>query len=82
MSGGGGTIFTGGGGGTLFTPTPGLYRASRPLWKGKSDESPSTDFKTMASHDAGVVYFTEYLSVLFQLTYLDELYGECNGNSG
>ena len=24
------------------------------------------------------IYFTEYLSVLFQLTYLDELYGECN----
>ena len=35
----------------------------------------------MASHDAGVVYFTEYLSVLFQLTYLDELYGECNGTA-
>ena len=32
----------------------------------------------MASHHAGVVYFTEYLSVLFQLTYLDELYGESN----
>ena len=46
--------------------------------------SPSTDFETMASHDAGVVYFTEYLSVLFQLTYLDELYGECSActNSG
>ena len=26
-------------------------------------------------------YFTEYLSVLFQLTYLDELYGECNGTA-
>ena len=35
----------------------------------------------MASHDAGVVYFTEYLSVLFQLTYLDVLYGECNGTA-
>ena len=56
-----------------------LYRASCPLWKGISGVSPSTDFETMASHDAGVVYFTEYLSVLFQLTYLDELYGECNG---
>ena len=30
-----------------------LYRASRPLRKGVS---PSTDFETMASHDAGVVY--------------------------
>ena len=41
----------------------------------------STDFKTIASHEAGVVYFTEYLSVLFQLTYLDELYGERNGTA-
>ena len=42
----------------------------------------STDFKTMASHDAGVEYiFAEYLSVLFQLTYLKELYGECNGTA-
>ena len=32
----------------------------------------------MAPHDAAAVYFTEYLSVLFQLTILDELYGECN----
>ena len=55
-----------------------LYRASRPLRKGRSSVSPSTDFETMASHHAGVVYFTEYLSVLFQLTYLDELYGESN----
>ena len=39
----------------------------------RSGVSPSTDFETMASNDAGVVYFTEYLSVLFQLTYLDEL---------
>ena len=29
----------------------------------------------------GAVYFTEYLSVLFQLTYLDKLYGECNGTA-
>ena len=43
--------------------------------------SPSPDFETMASHDAGVVYFTKYLSVLFQLTYLDELCGECNGTA-
>ena len=35
----------------------------------------------MASHDAGVVYFTEYLSVLFQHTYLDELYRECSGTA-
>ena len=34
--------------------------------------------ETTALHDAGVVYFTEYLSVLFQLTYLNGLYGECN----
>ena len=55
---------------------PGLYRASRPFRKGRSGISPSTstDFKTMSSHDAGVVNFTEYLSVLFQLTYVDELY--------
>ena len=33
------------------------------------------------SHDVVAVYFTEYLSVLFQLTYLDELYGECNGTA-
>ena len=61
-----------------------LYRASRPLRKGRSGISPSTDFETMASHDthdAGVVYFTEYLSVLFQLTYIDELYRECNGTA-
>ena len=32
----------------------------------------------MAPHDAAAVYFTEYLSVLFQLTILDELYGKCN----
>lgn len=43
----------------------GLYRALRPLRKGRSNVSPSTDFETMALHDAGVVYFTEYLSVLF-----------------
>ena len=49
-----------------------LYHASRPLQKGGSSVPPSTDFETMASHDAGVVYFTEYLSVLFQLTYLNE----------
>ena len=49
--------------------------------KGRSGVSPSTDFETMASHDAGVVYFTEYLSMLFQLTYLDELYGECSGTA-
>ena len=35
----------------------------------------------MASYDVGAVYFTEYLSVLFQLTYLDKLYGECNGTA-
>ena len=37
----------------------------------------------ISNHDAGVVYFTEYLSVLFhdQLTYLDELNGECNGTA-
>ena len=45
---------------------------------GRSGLPPSTDFETMALYDAGVVYFTEYLSVLFQLTYLDELYGECS----
>ena len=39
-----------------------LYRVSRPLQKGIL---PS---ETMASHDAGVVYFTEYFSALFQLT--------------
>ena len=51
--------------------------------KDRSGVSLSTDFEieTMASPDAGVVYFTEYLSVLFQLTYLDELYGECNGTA-
>ena len=43
---------------------PGLYRASRQLPKSRSGVSPSADFETMASHDAGVVYFTEYLSVL------------------
>ena len=59
----------------------GLYRASRQLPKSRSDVSPSTDFETMASHDSGVVYFTEYLSVLFQLKYLDELYGECSGTA-
>ena len=58
-----------------------LYRALHPLWKGRSGVSTSTDFETMASHDAGAAYFTEYLSVLFQLTYLDELYGECNGTA-
>ena len=55
-----------------------LYRASRPLRKGRSGVLTSTDFETMASQDVGAVYFTEYLSVLFQLTYLDKLYGECN----
>ena len=55
-----------------------LYRDSRPLRKDRSSVSTSTD---LASHDAGAVYFTEYLSVLFQLTYLDELYGECNGTA-
>ena len=40
-----------------------LYHALRPLLKGRSGVSPSTDFETMASHDAGV----KYLSVLFQL---------------
>ena len=58
-----------------------LYRASRPLRKGRSGVLTSTDFETMASHDVGAVYFTEYLSVLFQLTYLDKLYGECNGTA-
>ena len=43
--------------------------------------SPSKDVETVASHDAGVVYFAKYLFVLFQLTYLDELYGECNGTA-
>ena len=60
---------------------PGLYRASRQLPKSRSSVTPSTDFETMASHDAGVVYFTEYLSVLFQLTSLDELYRECSGTA-
>ena len=55
-----------------------LYRASRPL---RSGVSTSTDFETMASNDVGAVYFTEYLSVLFQLTYLNELYRECNGTA-
>ena len=59
----------------------GLYRASRPLQKGRSGVSPSRDFEIMASRDSGVVYFTEYLSELFQLTYLNELYGECNGTA-
>ena len=58
-----------------------LYRASRPLRKGRSGILTSTDFETMASHDVGAVYFTEYLSVLFQLTYLDKLYEECNGTT-
>ena len=58
-----------------------LYRASCPLRKGRSGVLPSTNFETMASHDAGVVYFTEYMSVLFQLAYLDELYGECKGTA-
>ena len=65
----------------FYGVVPGLYRASRP---GRSGVSPSTDFETMASHDAGVVYFTEYLSVLNQLAYsiyLAELYGECNGTA-
>ena len=68
----------------FYRVLPGLYRASRSLRKGRSNVPPSTDFETMTSlplHDAGVVYFTEYLSVLFQLTYLDELYGECNGTA-
>ena len=51
-----------------------LYRASRSLRKGRSGVLTSTDFETMASHDVGAIYFTEYLSVLFQLTYLDKLY--------
>ena len=58
-----------------------LYRASCPLRKGRSGVLTSTDFETLASHDVGAVYFTEYLSVLFQLTYLDKLYGECNGTA-
>ena len=60
-----------------------LYRASRPLRKGRSAyrRPMSTDFETMALHEPGVVYFTEYLSVSFQLTYLDELYGEHNGTA-
>ena len=58
-----------------------FYRASRPLRKGRSGVLPSTEFETMASPDTGVVYFTEYLSVLFQLTYLNELYRECNGTT-
>ena len=58
-----------------------LYHASCLLQKGRSGVSTSTDFETMASHDAGAVYFTKYLSVLVQLTYLDELYGECNGTA-
>ena len=58
-----------------------LYRASRPLRKGRSGVLTSTDFETMASHDVGAIYFAEYLSVLFQLTYLDKLYGECNGTA-
>ena len=53
----------------------------RILRKGRSGVLTSTDFETMASHDVGAVYFTEYLSVLFQLTYLDKLYGECNGTA-
>ena len=48
-----------------------LYRASRLLRKGRSGALTSTDFETMGSHDVGAVYFTEYLSVLFQLAYLD-----------
>ena len=39
----------------------GLHRASHPLWKSRSSVSPSTDFKTMVLHDAGVGYFTIYL---------------------
>ena len=58
-----------------------FYRASRPLQKGRSGVSPSREFETMASPDAGVEYLTEYSSVLFQLTYLNELYGECNGTT-
>ena len=65
----------------FYEVIPGLYCVSRSLRKGRSGVSPSTDFETTSSHDAGVVYFTEYLSVLFQLTYLDELYGECNGTA-
>ena len=57
----------------LWVVLLGLYRASRPLRKGVSSVLPSTDFETIASHDAEVIHFTEYLSVLFQLTYLDEL---------
>ena len=48
------------------------------LRKGRSGVTLSTNLETMVLHDAGVVYFTEYLSVLFQLTYLNELYGECS----
>ena len=63
----------------------GSYRVSivplRPLRKGRSGLLPSTDFETTSSHDAGVVYYTEYLSMLFQLTYLDELCLECNGTA-
>ena len=55
---------------------PGLYRASRQLRKGRSGVSPSTDFESMASYAAGVVYFTEYLPVLFQPMYLNKLYGD------
>ena len=38
----------------------------------------STDLETTTPHDATVVYFTECLSVLFQLMNLNELCGECN----
>ena len=44
-----------------------LYRASHPLRKGRSGVLMSSRLRTMASHDVGAVYFTEYLSVLFQL---------------
>ena len=37
----------------------------------------STDLETTAPHDATGVYFTECLSVLFQLMNLNELCGEC-----
>ena len=47
----------------------------------QSGISPPIDWETTAPHDAAVVYFTEYLSVLFQLTYLDELYRERNGTA-
>ena len=58
-----------------------LYRASRPLRKGRSSVSPSTESETVASHDAAVIYFTKYLSMLFQLAYLNELCRKCSGTA-